>query len=131
VAEIPGIERIATPPATPTSSRLALIAAYDGCPNWSATFTCRCSTAQTAILMAMKRGYTAMEYKSTVRKLRAIRPDMAMSSDFIVGFPGGDGGRLQQDDEADRRGRLRQLLQLHLQPTPRHTRSQSARRHAA
>jgi tRNA-2-methylthio-N6-dimethylallyladenosine synthase len=40
------------------------------------------------ILMAMKRGYTAMEYKSTVKKLRAIRPDMAMSSDFIVGFPG-------------------------------------------
>jgi tRNA-2-methylthio-N6-dimethylallyladenosine synthase len=38
--------------------------------------------------MAMQRGYTAMEYKSTVRKLRAIRPDMAMSSDFIVGFPG-------------------------------------------
>jgi tRNA-2-methylthio-N6-dimethylallyladenosine synthase len=38
--------------------------------------------------MAMKRGYTAMEYKSTVRKLRAIRPDMAISSDFIVGFPG-------------------------------------------
>jgi tRNA A37 methylthiotransferase MiaB len=38
--------------------------------------------------MAMKRGYTAMEYKSTIRKLRAIRPDLAMSSDFIVGFPG-------------------------------------------
>ena len=40
------------------------------------------------ILMAMKRGYTAMEYKSTVRKLRAIRPEMSLSSDFIVGFPG-------------------------------------------
>ncbi|MDE2617086.1 MAG: TRAM domain-containing protein, partial [Burkholderiales bacterium] len=40
------------------------------------------------ILMAMKRGYTAMEYKSTVRKLRAIRPGMSISSDFIVGFPG-------------------------------------------
>ncbi|RYZ07696.1 MAG: TRAM domain-containing protein, partial [Comamonadaceae bacterium] len=40
------------------------------------------------ILMAMKRGYTAMEYKSTVRKLRAIRPELALSSDFIVGFPG-------------------------------------------
>ncbi|MEP6791931.1 MAG: TRAM domain-containing protein, partial [Ramlibacter sp.] len=40
------------------------------------------------ILMAMKRGYTAMEYKSTVRKLRAIRPGLALSSDFIVGFPG-------------------------------------------
>jgi tRNA-2-methylthio-N6-dimethylallyladenosine synthase len=38
--------------------------------------------------MAMKRGYTALEFKSTVRKLRAIRPDIAMSSDFIVGFPG-------------------------------------------
>jgi len=40
------------------------------------------------ILMAMKRGYTAAEYKSTVRKLRAIRPDICISSDFIVGFPG-------------------------------------------
>jgi len=40
------------------------------------------------ILMAMKRGYTAMEYKSTIRKLRTIRPNMSMSSDFIVGFPG-------------------------------------------
>jgi tRNA-2-methylthio-N6-dimethylallyladenosine synthase len=38
--------------------------------------------------MAMKRGYTAMEYKSTVRKLRAVRPGISMSSDFIVGFPG-------------------------------------------
>jgi len=36
----------------------------------------------------MKRGYTALEYKSTVRKLRAVRPDIAISSDFIVGFPG-------------------------------------------
>ncbi|WP_298429548.1 TRAM domain-containing protein, partial [Ottowia sp.] len=40
------------------------------------------------ILMAMKRGYTAMEYKSIVRKLRAVRPGISMSSDFIVGFPG-------------------------------------------
>jgi len=38
--------------------------------------------------MAMKRGYTAMEYKSTIRKLRAVRPQIALSSDFIVGFPG-------------------------------------------
>ena len=52
------------------------------------------------ILMAMKRGYTAMEYKSTVRKLRAIRPDMAMSSDFIVGFPG------ETEDDFDRMMRL-------------------------
>jgi tRNA-2-methylthio-N6-dimethylallyladenosine synthase len=52
------------------------------------------------ILMAMKRGYTAMEYKSTVRKLRAIRPDMAMSSDFIVGFPG------ETEDDCDKMMKL-------------------------
>jgi len=40
------------------------------------------------ILMAMKRGYTAMEFKSTIRKLRAVRPSIRLSSDFIVGFPG-------------------------------------------
>jgi tRNA-2-methylthio-N6-dimethylallyladenosine synthase len=50
--------------------------------------------------MAMKRGYTAIEYKSTVRKLRAIRPDMAMSSDFIVGFPG------ETDEDFDKLMRL-------------------------
>ncbi len=36
----------------------------------------------------MKRGYTALEYKSTVRKLRAVRPEISLTSDFIVGFPG-------------------------------------------
>jgi len=40
------------------------------------------------ILTAMKRGYTALEYKSIIRKLRALRPDLCLSSDFIVGFPG-------------------------------------------
>ena len=40
------------------------------------------------VLAAMKRGYTALEYKSIIRKLRAIRPDLCLSSDFIVGFPG-------------------------------------------
>jgi len=40
------------------------------------------------ILMAMKRGYTALEYKSTVRKLRAVRPGISLSTDFIVGYPG-------------------------------------------
>jgi tRNA-2-methylthio-N6-dimethylallyladenosine synthase len=40
------------------------------------------------VLAAMKRGYTALEYKSIIRKLRAARPDISLSSDFIVGFPG-------------------------------------------
>ena len=40
------------------------------------------------VLAAMKRGYTVLEYKSIIRKLRAVRPDLCLSSDFIVGFPG-------------------------------------------
>ncbi|WP_251282351.1 radical SAM protein, partial [Enterobacter hormaechei] len=40
------------------------------------------------VLSAMKRGYTALEFKSKIRKLRAVRPDISISSDFIVGFPG-------------------------------------------
>jgi tRNA-2-methylthio-N6-dimethylallyladenosine synthase len=52
------------------------------------------------ILMAMKRGYTAMEFKSTVRKLRAVRPGLRLSSDFIVGFPG------ETDDDFERLMRL-------------------------
>jgi tRNA-2-methylthio-N6-dimethylallyladenosine synthase len=81
------------------------------------------------ILMAMKRGYTAMEYKSTIRKLRAVRPDISLSSDFIVGFPGETDDDFREDDEADRRRRLRRLVQLHLQPAPGHAGRQPARRH--
>ena len=54
----------------------------------------------------MKRGYTALEYKSIVRRLRAVRPDLSLTSDFIVGFPGRDGRRLRADDEARRRRAL-------------------------
>ncbi|HOE43362.1 MAG TPA: TRAM domain-containing protein, partial [Rhodoferax sp.] len=66
----------------------SLIAAYDKLPKLVSHLHLPVQHGSDRILMAMKRGYTAMEYKSTVRKLRAIRPDMAMSSDFIVGFPG-------------------------------------------
>ena len=59
------------------------------------------------ILTAMKRGYTALEYKSTIRKLRAVRPGISLSSDFIVGFPGETDDDFAQTDEADRRRRLR------------------------
>ena len=44
--------------------------------------------ASDSVLSAMKRGYTALEYKSIIRKMRAVRPDLTLSSDFIVGFPG-------------------------------------------
>ncbi|MFZ3128588.1 MAG: tRNA (N6-isopentenyl adenosine(37)-C2)-methylthiotransferase MiaB [Rhodoferax sp.] len=88
VADIPGIERLRFTTSHPNEFTPSLIAAYDRIPKLVSHLHLPVQHGSDKILMAMKRGYTAMEYKSTVRKLRAIRPDMAMSSDFIVGFPG-------------------------------------------
>ncbi|MBU0587485.1 MAG: tRNA (N6-isopentenyl adenosine(37)-C2)-methylthiotransferase MiaB [Gammaproteobacteria bacterium] len=88
VADIPGIERIRYTTSHPNEFTPSLIAAYEKIPKLVSHLHLPVQHGSDTILMAMKRGYTAMEYKSTVRKLRAIRPDMAMSSDFIVGFPG-------------------------------------------
>jgi len=88
VADIPGIERIRYTTSHPNEFTPRLIAAYDKLPKLVNHLHLPVQHGSDRILMAMKRGYTAMEYKSTVRKLRAIRPDLAMSSDFIVGFPG-------------------------------------------
>nr|WP_145550875.1 tRNA (N6-isopentenyl adenosine(37)-C2)-methylthiotransferase MiaB [Variovorax boronicumulans] len=88
VAEIPGIERIRYTTSHPNEFTPRLIEAYARVPKLVSHLHLPVQHGSDRILMAMKRGYTAMEYKSTVRKLRAIRPDMAMSSDFIVGFPG-------------------------------------------
>jgi tRNA-2-methylthio-N6-dimethylallyladenosine synthase len=88
VAEIPGIERIRYTTSHPNEFTQRLIDAYARIPELVNHLHLPVQHGSDRILMAMKRGYTAMEYKSTVRKLRAIRPDMAMSSDFIVGFPG-------------------------------------------
>ena len=88
VAEIPGIERMRFTTSHPNEFTPRLIEAYAKIPQLVSHLHLPVQHGSDKILMAMKRGYTAMEYKSTVRKLRAIRPDMAMSSDFIVGFPG-------------------------------------------
>ncbi|MEG2999731.1 MAG: tRNA (N6-isopentenyl adenosine(37)-C2)-methylthiotransferase MiaB [Comamonas sp.] len=88
VAEIPGIERIRFTTSHPNEFTPRLIEAYAKIPQLVSHLHLPVQHGSDKILMAMKRGYTAMEYKSTIRKLRAIRPDLAMSSDFIVGFPG-------------------------------------------
>lgn len=88
VAEIPGIERIRYTTSHPNEFTPRLIEAYGKIPQLVNHLHLPVQHGSDRILMAMKRGYTAMEYKSTVRKLRAIRPEMALSSDFIVGFPG-------------------------------------------
>jgi tRNA-2-methylthio-N6-dimethylallyladenosine synthase len=88
VSDIPGIERIRYVTSHPNEFTQSLIEAYAKLPKLVNHLHLPVQHGSDLILMAMKRGYTAMEYKSTIRKLRAIRPDLAMSSDFIVGFPG-------------------------------------------
>jgi tRNA-2-methylthio-N6-dimethylallyladenosine synthase len=88
VADIPGIERIRYMTSHPNEFTQRLIDVYDKVPQLVSHLHLPVQHGSDRILMAMKRGYTAMEYKSTIRKLRAIRPNLSMSSDFIVGFPG-------------------------------------------
>ncbi len=88
VAAIPGIERLRFTTSHPNEFTPSLIAAYGKLPQLVSHLHLPVQHGSDRILMAMKRGYTALEYKSTVRKLRAIRSDLALSSDFIVGFPG-------------------------------------------
>jgi tRNA-2-methylthio-N6-dimethylallyladenosine synthase len=88
VAELTGIERIRYTTSHPNEFSQALIDVYAKVPKLVNHLHLPVQHASDRILMAMKRGYTALQYKSTIRKLRAIRPDISMSSDFIVGFPG-------------------------------------------
>jgi tRNA-2-methylthio-N6-dimethylallyladenosine synthase len=88
VSDIPGIERIRYTTSHPNEFTPSLIAAYEKLPKLVSHLHLPVQHGSDKILMAMKRGYTAMEYKSTIRKLRAIRPELSVSSDFIVGFPG-------------------------------------------
>ena len=88
VAEIPGIERIRFTTSHPNEFTQRLIEVYARVPKLVNHLHLPVQHGSDRILMAMKRGYTAMEYKSTVRKLRLVRPGLSLSTDFIVGFPG-------------------------------------------
>ncbi|MBI5278196.1 MAG: tRNA (N6-isopentenyl adenosine(37)-C2)-methylthiotransferase MiaB [Burkholderiales bacterium] len=88
VAEIPGIERIRYTTSHPNEFTQRLVDLYARVPQLVSHLHLPVQHGSDRILAAMKRGYTAMEYKSIVRKLRAARPQISMSSDFIVGFPG-------------------------------------------
>jgi tRNA-2-methylthio-N6-dimethylallyladenosine synthase len=88
VAEIPGIARIRYTTSHPNEFSARLIDAYARLPKLVNQLHLPVQHGSDRILAAMKRGYTAMEFKSTVRKLRAVRPGISLSSDFIVGFPG-------------------------------------------
>ncbi len=88
VARIPGIERIRYTTSHPVEFSDALIAAYADIPQLVDHLHLPVQSGSDRILMAMKRGHTALEYKSKIRRLRDIRPDISISSDFIIGFPG-------------------------------------------
>ena len=88
IHEIPGIERIRYTTSHPNEFTQRLVDAYARLPKLVNHLHLPVQHGSDRILMAMKRGYTALQYKSTIRKLRAIRPDISLSSDFIVGFPG-------------------------------------------
>ncbi|HSV72054.1 MAG TPA: tRNA (N6-isopentenyl adenosine(37)-C2)-methylthiotransferase MiaB [Methylibium sp.] len=88
VAAIPGIARIRYTTSHPLEFSPRLIEVYGRVPQLVNHLHLPVQHGSDRILMAMKRGYTALEYKSKVRALRAIRPAISLSTDFIVGFPG-------------------------------------------
>ncbi len=88
VAEIPGVERIRFTTSHPKEFTQRLIDVYAKVPKLVSHLHLPVQHASDTVLSAMKRGYTALEYKSIIRKMRAVRPDLTLSSDFIVGFPG-------------------------------------------
>jgi len=88
VAEVPGIERIRYTTSHPKEMTPRLVDAHATIAKLAAHLHLPVQSGSDRVLAAMKRGYTALEYKSTVRRLRAARPDLSLTSDFIVGFPG-------------------------------------------
>ena len=88
IAEIPGVDRIRYTTSHPRELSQRLIDTYAKVPKLVSHLHLPVQSGSDRILAAMKRGYTALEYKSLVRKLRVARPDLSLSSDFIVGFPG-------------------------------------------
>jgi len=88
IAEVPGIERIRYTTSHPREMSQRLIDTYASVPKLVSHLHLPVQAGSDRVLAAMKRGYTALEYKSIIRKLRAARPDISLSSDFIVGFPG-------------------------------------------
>ncbi len=99
VAEISGIERVRFTTSHPNEFTERLIEAYARIPKLVSHLHLPVQSGSDRILMAMKRGYTALEFKSKVRRLRAVRPDLTLTSDFIVGFP----GETEEDFEATMR----------------------------
>jgi len=88
IAAIEGIDRIRFTTSHPVEFTDSLIEVYDEVPELVSHLHLPVQSGSDRILMAMKRGHTAIEYKSKLRRIKAKRPDISFSSDFIIGFPG-------------------------------------------
>jgi tRNA-2-methylthio-N6-dimethylallyladenosine synthase len=88
VSDIPGVERIRFTTSHPKEFTQRLIDAYGKLPKLVNHLHLPVQHGSDRVLANMKRGYTVLEYKSVIKKIKAIRPDIVISSDFIVGFPG-------------------------------------------
>ena len=88
IADMPAIERIRYTTSHPREMTQRLIDLYRTVPKLVSHLHLPVQAGSDRVLAAMKRGYTTLEYKSLVRRLRAARPDISLSTDFIVGFPG-------------------------------------------
>ncbi len=96
IAALDGVQRLRFTTSHPKEMTQRLIDVYASTPKLVSHLHLPVQSGSDRVLAAMKRGYTALEYKSIIRKLRAVRPDLVLTSDFIVGFP----GETEQDFEA-------------------------------
>src|SRR6266404_877347 len=129
VCEIPGLERVRYTTSHPREFTQRLIDAHAALPKLAPHVHLPVQSGSDRVLAAMKRGYTALEYRSIIRRLRRARPEVSVTSDFIVGFP----GETDADFEATlarARARARRFVLLHLQPAPWHACCRPARRAA-
>jgi tRNA-2-methylthio-N6-dimethylallyladenosine synthase len=96
VNDVPGIERIRFTTSHPKEFTQRLIDAYAKLPKLVDHLHLPVQAGSDRVLMAMKRGYTALEFKSIIRKLKQVRPNLTLTSDFIVGFPGETDGDFEK-----------------------------------
>jgi len=96
IAELDGIGRIRYTTSHPLEFSDSLIEAYANVPKLANYLHLPVQSGSDRVLSAMKRGYTALEFKQKIRKLRRVRPDISVSSDFIVGFPGETDAEFEQ-----------------------------------
>jgi tRNA-2-methylthio-N6-dimethylallyladenosine synthase len=96
IAEFPSIERIRYTTSHPREMTRRLIEAHGRIGKLVGQLHLPVQSGSDRVLAAMKRGYTVLEYKSVVRRLRAARPELSLTSDFIVGFPGETDAEFEQ-----------------------------------